>query len=62
MKLGLHAENHVGWSALAIGGNGGMKGAQQVVVRQVGKLLKKAPAVSLAPLHEVLCYLFTSKL
>ncbi|CAE7471897.1 moxd2 [Symbiodinium sp. CCMP2456] len=35
MKLGLHAENHVGWSALAIGGNGGMKGAQQVVVRQV---------------------------
>mmetsp|Transcript_53968 Transcript_53968/g.101216 ORF Transcript_53968/g.101216 Transcript_53968/m.101216 type:complete len:617 (+) Transcript_53968:45-1895(+) len=35
MKLGLHAENHTGWSALAIGGNGGMKGAQQFVVRKV---------------------------
>ena len=35
LKLGLQAENHSGWSALAIGGNGGMKGAQQFVVRQV---------------------------
>ncbi|CAJ1440824.1 unnamed protein product [Effrenium voratum] len=35
MKLGLHAENHDGWSSLGIGGNGGMKGAQQIVVRKV---------------------------
>lgn len=36
MKLGLHIESHSGWSALAVGGNGGMKGAQQFVVRQEG--------------------------
>ncbi|CAE7410545.1 moxd2 [Symbiodinium natans] len=35
MKLGMYAENHTGWSALGIGGNGGMKGAQQIVVRKV---------------------------
>eukprot|EP00408_Alexandrium_pacificum_P036356 CAMPEP_0171271458 /NCGR_PEP_ID=MMETSP0790-20130122/61243_1 /TAXON_ID=2925 /ORGANISM="Alexandrium catenella, Strain OF101" /LENGTH=655 /DNA_ID=CAMNT_0011740343 /DNA_START=95 /DNA_END=2062 /DNA_ORIENTATION=+ len=36
MKLGLYAENFVGgWSALAIAGNGGMKGAHQLVVRKV---------------------------
>ena len=36
MQLGLHVESHTGWSALAVGGNGGMKGAQQFVVRQEG--------------------------
>lgn len=36
MKLGLHVDSHSGWSALAVGGNGGMKGAQQFVVRQEG--------------------------
>mmetsp|Transcript_25085 Transcript_25085/g.51099 ORF Transcript_25085/g.51099 Transcript_25085/m.51099 type:complete len:684 (-) Transcript_25085:190-2241(-) len=37
VKLGLHAPNHSeGWSALALGGNGGMRGASQVVVRREG--------------------------
>lgn len=31
MKLGLHVDSHSGWSALAVGGNGGMKGAQQLL-------------------------------
>eukprot|EP00437_Effrenium_voratum_P029416 CAMPEP_0181404130 /NCGR_PEP_ID=MMETSP1110-20121109/4082_1 /TAXON_ID=174948 /ORGANISM="Symbiodinium sp., Strain CCMP421" /LENGTH=536 /DNA_ID=CAMNT_0023526471 /DNA_START=243 /DNA_END=1853 /DNA_ORIENTATION=+ len=37
LKLGLSvsAESDAGWSALAFGGNGGMKGAQQFVVRKV---------------------------
>lgn len=35
LKLGLFVESHSGWSALAFGGNGGMKGAQQFVVRKV---------------------------
>mmetsp|Transcript_29493 Transcript_29493/g.52757 ORF Transcript_29493/g.52757 Transcript_29493/m.52757 type:complete len:724 (-) Transcript_29493:399-2570(-) len=36
MKLGMHASGHAGaWSALAFAGNGGMKGARQIVVRQV---------------------------
>jgi len=35
LMLGLHASTHFdGWSALALGGNGGMKGASQIVVRQ----------------------------
>ena len=29
VKMGLFVESHSGWSALAFGGNGGMKGAQQ---------------------------------
>lgn len=34
LMLGLHAPNHFdGWSALALNGNGGMKGASQIVVR-----------------------------
>jgi hypothetical protein len=36
LKLGLYANGHSGWSALAFAGNGGMKGAQQFVVRQHG--------------------------
>lgn len=36
LKLGLYADGHSGWSALAFAGNGGMKGAQQFVVRQDG--------------------------
>ncbi|CAK0875410.1 unnamed protein product [Prorocentrum cordatum] len=36
LKLGLYAAGHSGWSALAFAGNGGMKGAQQFVVRQEG--------------------------
>jgi len=35
VRLGLFIEQHSGWSALAFGGNGGMKGAQQFVVRKV---------------------------
>lgn len=35
LKLGLFVDSHSGWSALAFGGNGGMKGAQQFVVRKV---------------------------
>jgi len=36
--LGLHAPSHSeGWSALALAGNGGMKGASQIVVRKVKK-------------------------
>eukprot|EP00931_Biecheleriopsis_adriatica_P115438 TRINITY_DN91222_c0_g1_i1.p1 TRINITY_DN91222_c0_g1~~TRINITY_DN91222_c0_g1_i1.p1 ORF type:complete len:710 (-),score=132.45 TRINITY_DN91222_c0_g1_i1:108-1991(-) len=31
----MHVANHAGWSALALAGNGGMKGAQQIVVRKV---------------------------
>lgn len=36
LLLGLHATNHDtgGWSSLALGGNGGMKGASQIVVRR----------------------------
>jgi len=34
LKLGLHAHNHTrGWSAVGFSGNGGMKGASQIVVR-----------------------------
>ncbi|CAB9529309.1 Pick C1-like protein 1 [Seminavis robusta] len=34
--IGLHAvEDTFGWTALAIGGNGGMKGASQIVVRKM---------------------------
>ena len=29
VKMGLFVSQHSGWSALAFGGNGGMKGAQQ---------------------------------
>ena len=29
LKLGLFVSSHAGWSSLAFGGNGGMKGAQQ---------------------------------
>jgi len=35
VKMGLFVSQHAGWSALAFGGNGGMKGAQQFVVRKV---------------------------
>lgn len=36
VRIGLHASQHSdGWSALALAGNGGMKGASQIVVRQV---------------------------
>ena len=35
LMIGLHAPNHYdGWSSLALGGNGGMKGASQIVVRK----------------------------
>jgi len=34
VKLGLHALDTFGWTALAIAGNGGMKGASQIVVRK----------------------------
>lgn len=34
VKLGLHAKSHTrGWSALGFAGNGGMKGASEIVVR-----------------------------
>lgn len=39
VKLGLHATEEMesfGWTALALAGNGGMKGASQIVVRQDG--------------------------
>ena len=39
MKLGMYVENHNGWSSLGIGGNGGMKGAQQIVVRKARQSL-----------------------
>jgi len=34
LKLAVFAEGHAGWSAIGIGGNGGMKGASQIVVRK----------------------------
>jgi len=35
LKLGVHFRNHTGgWSALGFAGNGGMKGASQIVVRK----------------------------
>lgn len=36
LKLGMHIANHKdGWSSIAFGGNGGMKGASSIVVRKV---------------------------
>lgn len=34
LRLGMQVDAHSGWSSLALGGNGGMKGAHQIVVRQ----------------------------
>eukprot|EP00930_Biecheleria_cincta_P052949 TRINITY_DN3824_c0_g2_i4.p1 TRINITY_DN3824_c0_g2~~TRINITY_DN3824_c0_g2_i4.p1 ORF type:complete len:681 (-),score=104.86 TRINITY_DN3824_c0_g2_i4:93-2135(-) len=34
LKLGMQVANHNAWSALAISGNGGMKGAREIVVRK----------------------------